>query len=240
MMKIAIFSDVHGNYQATKAILDDINKNNFDKVICLGDIIGIGPKPKETLELVLNSNIDIVLGNHDLYYIKGIEIDNKITEENEIKHHHWVHECIKDIPKEKLNFPLSKRIDINGKKLLSQHYMLSKDISIDPYPFERISIKNMKEIEDYCKTMDCDYMFIGHEHKTFEVHENNKHIICVGSSGCVKTNKTFYTIVDIDDDIKITKKEIDFDRNQFINDIKSYKYPDQEFIASVLLGIENL
>ncbi|MBR2786428.1 MAG: metallophosphoesterase [Clostridia bacterium] len=27
-MKIAIFSDVHGNYQATKAILEDINKNN--------------------------------------------------------------------------------------------------------------------------------------------------------------------------------------------------------------------
>ena len=40
-MKIAIFSDVHGNYQATQAILEDINKNNFDEIICLGDIIGI-------------------------------------------------------------------------------------------------------------------------------------------------------------------------------------------------------
>ena len=54
-MKIAVFSDLHGNYQAAKAILDDINKNNFDEIICLGDIIGIGPKPKKTLELVLNS-----------------------------------------------------------------------------------------------------------------------------------------------------------------------------------------
>ena len=67
-LKIAAFSDLHGNDQAAKAIIEDINKNNYDKVICLGDIIGIGPKPKETLELVLNSNIDIVLGNHDLYY----------------------------------------------------------------------------------------------------------------------------------------------------------------------------
>ena len=47
-MKIAVFSDVHGNYQATKAILDDIKNNNYDEVICLGDIIGIGPKSKET------------------------------------------------------------------------------------------------------------------------------------------------------------------------------------------------
>ena len=240
-MKIAIFSDVHANFQATKAILEDINKNSFDKIICLGDIIGIGPKPKETLELILNNNIDIVLGNHDLYYIKGIEIDNQITEENEIKHHNWVHDCIKDIPKEKLNYPLSKEIDINNKKLLFQHYMLSKDTSIDPYPFERISIRNIKDIEDYCKTMDCDYMFTGHEHKAFEVNENNKHIICVGSSGCVKTNKTFYTIIDIDNNnLNITKKEIDFDRDGFINDIKSYKYPDQEFIAKVLLGIDNI
>lgn len=240
-MKIAIFSDVHGNYQATKAILDDINKNSFDEIICLGDIIGIGPKPKETLELVLNSNIDIVLGNHDLYYTKGLEIDDEITEENEIKHHHWVHDCIKDIPREKLDYPLSKEINVNGKKLLFQHYMLSNDTSIDPYPFLTISIRNMKDIEDYCKTMDCDYMFIGHEHRAFEVHENNKHIICVGSSGCIKTNKTFYTIIEIDDkDIKIIKKEIDFDRDGFINDIKSYKYPDQEFIAKALLGIDNL
>lgn len=240
-MKIAIFSDVHANFQATKAILDDINKNNFEKIICLGDMIGIGPKPKETLELLLNSNIDIILGNHELYYIKGLEIDNKITEENEIKHHLWVHNCIKDIPKEKLKFPLSKELDINGKKILFQHYMLSKDTSINPYPFETISIKNIKDIEEYCKNMDCDYTFIGHEHRAFEVHKNNKHIICVGSSGCVKTNKTFYTIIDIDTkNIKITKKEIEFDRNGLINDIKTYKYPDQDFIANVLLGIANI
>ena len=240
-MRIAVFSDVHGNYQATKAILDDIKKNDFDEIICLGDIIGIGPKPKETLELVLNSNIDIVLGNHDLYYTRGLEIDDEITSENEIKHHHWVHNCIKDISKEKLDYPLSKEIDINGKKILFQHYMLSKDTSIDPYPFETISIRNMTDIEDYCKNMKCDYMFIGHEHRAFEVHENNKHIICVGSSGCVKSNKTFYTIIEtLNDDIKITKKEIVFDREGFINDIKSYKYPDQEFIAKVLLGIDNL
>ena len=32
-------------------------------------------------------------------------------------------------------------------------------------------------------------------------------------------------------------KEIKFDRDGFINDIKSFKYPDQDFIAKVLLGV---
>ena len=84
-------------------------------------------------------------------------------------------------------------------------------------------------------------MFIGHEHQPFEVHENNKHIICIGSSGCVKNSKSFYTVVDIDDEnIVVTKKEINFDRNGFINDMKSYQYSDRDFIAKVLLGIDNL
>lgn len=240
-MKIAIFSDLHGNYQATKAILDDIKANSYDEVICLGDIIGLGPKSKETLELILNSNIDIVLGNHDLYYTKGIEIDDEITEENDIEHHNWINDCVKDIPKEKLDYPLSKKINVNGLKLLFQHYMLSKDTSIDPYPFETISTKNMEEIEDYCRNMDCDYMFVGHKHEGFEVHENNKHIICIGSSGSGTTNKTFYVIIDTDNgNISITKKEIEYDREGFINDMKSFKYPEQEQIAKDLFGIDNI
>lgn len=241
-MKIAVFSDVHGNYQATKAILDDINKHNFDKVICLGDIIGIGPKPKETLELVLNSNIDIILGNHDLYYIHGIKIDSDITGENEIAHHKWVHDSLeKDIPREKLDYPLYEELNISGKTFRFEHYMLKQVQDNDPYPYLEIGIKNMKDLEDNCENMNYDYMFVGHEHRGFNIEKNNKHLICVGSSGCVKTNKTFYTIVDIDNNnVTISKKEIEFNRDEFIKDIKSYKYPDQEFISKVLLGIDDI
>ena len=75
-MKIAIFSDVHANYQATKAILDDINKNSFDEVICLGDIIGIGPKPKECLDIIMNSRIKMVKGNHEVYQADDFWFNN--------------------------------------------------------------------------------------------------------------------------------------------------------------------
>ena len=35
----------------------------------------------------------------------------------------------------------------------------------------------MLDIENYCKTMDCDYLFVGHEYRGFEVEKNNKYYI---------------------------------------------------------------
>ena len=39
MDKIAIISDIHGNLEALKAVLKDIQERNIDKIFCLGDII---------------------------------------------------------------------------------------------------------------------------------------------------------------------------------------------------------
>ena len=48
-MKIAIISDIHGNLEALKATLTDIEKRKVDKIICLGDIIAKGVHPKECI-----------------------------------------------------------------------------------------------------------------------------------------------------------------------------------------------
>ena len=57
--KIAIFSDIHGNLQALESIIKDIKEKRIDNVYCLGDVIGIGPNPKECLDLIINNNIKI-------------------------------------------------------------------------------------------------------------------------------------------------------------------------------------
>ena len=38
-MKLAVFSDIHGNIQALNAILKDIKNKDVDKIISLGDVI---------------------------------------------------------------------------------------------------------------------------------------------------------------------------------------------------------
>lgn len=36
-MKYAIIADIHSNYEALKSTLEDIKKQDVDKIICLGD-----------------------------------------------------------------------------------------------------------------------------------------------------------------------------------------------------------
>ena len=138
-----------------------------------------------------------------------------------------------------MNFPLSKIIEVNGKKIAFQHYMLNKNTQEDKFPFERISIRNIGDVEEYCRNMEFDYLFIGHEHKAFEICEDEKKIVCLGSSGCVKDDKTFYSIIDIDDTgIKIDKKYLNFNRDELIEDIKRFKYPDVEVISKIFFGVD--
>ena len=44
-MLYAIVSDIHGNYNAWAAVLEDIRDIGVDRIICLGDIVGYGPEP---------------------------------------------------------------------------------------------------------------------------------------------------------------------------------------------------
>ena len=60
----AVISDIHGNLEALTAVLADIEKRRIREIICLGDIIGYGPNPKECIDLAKRFNVTI-LGNHD-------------------------------------------------------------------------------------------------------------------------------------------------------------------------------
>lgn len=64
MTKTAILSDIHGNLEALLAVIDSIQKQQVDRVICLGDVIGYGPNPKECLDLCQQFDL-CLLGNHD-------------------------------------------------------------------------------------------------------------------------------------------------------------------------------
>lgn len=75
-MSTYIFGDLHGCYDEFTALLKNISYNeNEDELIFTGDLIGRGPKPCETLNLItaLKSKhpgrIHSVLGNHDLNFL---------------------------------------------------------------------------------------------------------------------------------------------------------------------------
>ncbi|MGD9301536.1 MAG: metallophosphoesterase family protein [Desulfobacterales bacterium] len=65
-MRLAIFSDTHGNYDAFRPVIKDIEASDVDAVVSLGDNIGYGPEPELIIEKLQNLNIPSVQGNHEL------------------------------------------------------------------------------------------------------------------------------------------------------------------------------
>jgi putative phosphoesterase len=63
--RIAIFSDLHGNSTATEAVLAAIDAEQPDAVYCLGDLVGYGARPNETVALIRERAIPTIIGNYD-------------------------------------------------------------------------------------------------------------------------------------------------------------------------------
>lgn len=66
-MKVAIISDIHGNFVSLQAVLADIDKHDVDDIICLGDVATLGPQPAEVVSKLRQMGIQSVLGNHESY-----------------------------------------------------------------------------------------------------------------------------------------------------------------------------
>ena len=64
-MRIAVISDIHGNFDALMAVLDDIDKSRIEKVVCLGDCIGYGAEPERVIRTLNERGIPSTLGNHE-------------------------------------------------------------------------------------------------------------------------------------------------------------------------------
>ena len=64
-MKRALISDIHGNFEALKAVLEHLRQQDVEETYCLGDIIGYGPNPCECLDAVIEMAQVTILGNHD-------------------------------------------------------------------------------------------------------------------------------------------------------------------------------
>ncbi|HEV2440014.1 MAG TPA: metallophosphoesterase family protein [bacterium] len=65
-MRVAIFSDVHGNAAALEAVLADMRaRGPFDRTLNGGDFAFGGPRPREAVERLIETGYPAVIGNTD-------------------------------------------------------------------------------------------------------------------------------------------------------------------------------
>lgn len=72
-MNYLIFSDVHGNRFGLEAVLQAA-QNAYERVLCLGDIVGYGAHPNQCCEILRRENAICLLGNHDAAALGQIDI----------------------------------------------------------------------------------------------------------------------------------------------------------------------
>ncbi|MED4603210.1 metallophosphoesterase family protein [Paenibacillus validus] len=65
MDKIAIISDIHSNLTALDTVLADIRGRGIERIVCLGDLVGKGPQPAESVDRIREVCETTVQGNWD-------------------------------------------------------------------------------------------------------------------------------------------------------------------------------
>ncbi len=63
-MRLLILSDIHSNAGALEAAFKSAS-GRWDRVVCLGDVVGYGPDPNEVTARLRNLEILTIRGNHD-------------------------------------------------------------------------------------------------------------------------------------------------------------------------------
>lgn len=230
MFRIAVFSDVHGNLEALEAILANMEKADFDEIVCLGDVIGLGPDSKACLDLIMRENIKLVLGNHERYYLNGTHNEMRMSEQ-EHQHHAWIHGQLGETYKpflSKLDIDLAVTVD--DKKVGFMHYPFDK-VSDNFYPPKELTEENVIRM---FRNYSYQFTFFGHSHQEQFFKAANDHVyINVGSVGCTKDDITHYTILEYDGkNYNIYRKKCFYDRNKFEEKLRKLDYPAKDYIMS--------
>lgn len=67
-MKTLVVSDIHGNWPALEAVLNEPH----DVAVCLGDLVGYGPEPAACVGWSRSNAVVCVMGNHDRAAAEGV------------------------------------------------------------------------------------------------------------------------------------------------------------------------
>ena len=166
-MKIAVFSDVHGNLKALKAVLEQIKEKNVDLTVFLGDIFQRGNEEIECLELLKDNEIICLKGNCELYMEHGVDIDPDVEYLRD-----YYDEMRKKLTGEQMQFikqmPLFYENECHGHKICFSHFLFSDITSL--YPFLQLSDMKNGVFDKRCKSEDVmkyELVVIGHSHQNF-------------------------------------------------------------------------
>jgi putative phosphoesterase len=198
-LRLAIYSDIHGNLPALDAVLEQIRRVSFDAVYCLGDLVGYGASPNEVVDRIRQERTPTIIGNYD----DGVGYDRDecgcaYREEDERargqRSLEWTKARTTSENKAFLRgLPAQVRFDADGKRILLVHGSPRK---INEYLFED---RPLSSFERLAASSNADVIVFGHTHKPYTKLVNGVLFVNVGSVGKPKDGdwRACYATVDV-------------------------------------------
>lgn len=180
-MKIGIISDIHANKVALDAVLKDMKE--VDKLICCGDIVGYGPRPKQCVEKVREICDLCVQGNHDRDIANPERYHKNTGVYDGLKH------AKNRLDTDQFNWITS----LNPTDTFDEYKIAhSHPVNIDQYVYPR----EFKSMMQYMQ--DNKGLFLGHTHYQHAEVQNEKLILNPGSVGQPRDGdkRAAYAIID--------------------------------------------
>lgn len=160
----AVISDIHSNLEALEAVLADIDARGVQDIVCLGDVVGYGPNPKECLDLVRQRCRVCLMGNHDHAVLFEPSNFNLAAE----RACFWTRQILEDEPdkalrNERWKFLGSLPVRHSEESILYVH--ASPRRPINEYIFPEDVFTNPQKVVANFDRLDRGLCFVGHTHQ---------------------------------------------------------------------------
>lgn len=179
MDKIAILSDIHGNLPALQAVLRDISARGIRRIQCLGDLVGKGPEPAETVDLIRETCEAVCAGNWEGKLADASAAEGGLS---------WL---TKELGHERINYlrslPFALEWQLSGKRVRLFHAS-AKSLyhRVQPWSGERDRLamfENTPMTQSAGTTGRPDIVGYGDIHRAFVQYLNRKMLFNAGSVG---------------------------------------------------------
>lgn len=155
-MLIALISDIHGNLPALEAVIRRIVELRPDRLYFLGDAVGYGPWPAESVEILRRNVHGAVLGNHDAGVVRKTDLSNYFDAIRYVIE--WSREQLDDTQKDFLG-KLKYVLNDDSGLLLCSHGSPRQPEQFD-YIYSKDTVEPLYEIEPFLRRVT----FMAHSH----------------------------------------------------------------------------
>ncbi len=167
--RVGIFSDIHGNVQALQSVLEELQSEQVDFMLCCGDVVGYGGNPNDCVELLRERQIPTIAGNHDYAALNLVDITyfNDIAREAIL----WTRQ---ELSPDNIAFLKELPLSIEMDDMLFVHASPNNPESWN-------YIITMGQARTGFQHFSQRVCFIGHSHTPFIVENNEGNLTCPDS-----------------------------------------------------------